>query len=91
MALLYFELMRQFFESQFVGDTALAVLIVVMIVIIFLMLMGTAKDVIFLVPLPIFISLGLMANSTWLAVIAYILAGIYFANIVLAIFNRDKA
>lgn len=91
MALVYFELMREFFESTYVGDTILAALLVIMIAIIFLLFMGVAKDVIFLVPLPIFIALGAMANAAWLSVIAYILAGVYFANIILPLLNRDKA
>lgn len=91
MSLLYFDLVREFFESQYIGGTALAVLIAIIIVIIFLLLMNAGKDAIFLIPLPIFISLGLIADAEWLSVIAYILAGVYFANVVLALFNRDKA
>jgi hypothetical protein len=87
----FIDLIKDFFEVQFVGETTLAILIVIMVLVIFLMLMNVSKEVIFLVPLPVFISIGYMANVVWLSTIAYILAGIYFANIILALFNRDKA
>lgn len=90
MTLPYFELFRSVFESQYIGETALAALIICIIAIIFLMFMNVSKEAILLIPLPIFIALGTMANSAWIAVVAYIIAGVYFANILLSLGNRDK-
>ena len=88
--MMLFDFIREFIESQFVGSTALAVLIACAIAIVFLLIMGAGKEVIFLVPLPMFISLGILADSAWLSVIAYILAGVYLSKIILAIGKEDK-
>lgn len=83
--MILFDFIREFIEVQFVGSTALAVLIACMIAIIFLLIMGASKDVLFLVPLPMFVALGVLADSAWLSVIAYILAGVYLAKIIMEI------
>ena len=88
--MMLFDFIREFIELQFVGSTALAVLIACAIAIVFLLLMGAPKEAIFLVPLPMFIALGILADSAWLSVIAYILAGVYLSKIILAIGKEDK-
>ena len=77
------DLFKDFFVSN-TGSPVLAALLVILIAMILLMMLNVTKEALILIPLPIFLSLGAMANSTWLSVVAYILAGMYFATIMLS-------
>ena len=90
MSLPILDIGRSVFESQYIGSTTLAALLLVVIFMIFMLFMDMQKDAVLLIPLPVFIAVGELAESQWLSVVAYIIAGVYFANIVLSIVNRDR-
>jgi hypothetical protein len=75
------------FLSQTTGSIILASLIMIILVIILLAMIDAPKDLVLLVPLPMLISFGSLGLGMY-SVIAYIIAGIFFADIILSLVRR---
>ena len=87
----FLDIPRQLIETEFLGTTELAAVLVLVLAVVALIMTDARKEAIALVPLPIAVVLAeVITGLLWVKVTIYILMGVWLGVMVMTMMQSDK-